>query len=124
MRDTRAALLVLGISTSLLACTYTREPEDLRGQDVRLVLIHTSDVHSRLLPYQYAPNTPDRNLGLLALPGACREDGVCSNDFSRSCQSDSNCQDFSTATVGGIARMATLVAPFSNSSRKAGGWPL
>ena len=109
MRDTRAALLVLGISTSLLACTYTREPEDLRGQDVRLVLIHTSDVHSRLLPYQYAPNTPDRNLGLLVLPGACREDGVCSNDFSRSCQSDSNCQDFSTATVGGIARMATLV---------------
>ena len=35
---------------SLTACTYHREPDDLRGQDVRLVMVHTSDVHSRLQP--------------------------------------------------------------------------
>ena len=30
------------------------------------MVVHTADVHSRRLPYQYAPNTPDRN------PGSCR----------------------------------------------------
>ena len=93
----------------LSACTYTREPEDLRGQDVRMVLVHTSDVHSRLLPYQYAPNLPDRNLGLNVLPGICTEDRVCSSDFSRQCSSSSDCASFPTASVGGIARMATVV---------------
>ena len=110
MSKTAAAILLGAVlSLGLSGCTYTREPEDLRGLDVRMVLIHTSDVHSRLFPYQYAPNTPDRNLGLLALPGVCRDDGVCSTDFGRSCKSDDDCIDFPTANVGGIARMATLV---------------
>lgn len=100
---------LVAVVASLAACTYSREPADLRGQDVRMVLIHTADVHSRLLPYQYAPNTPDRNLGLLTLPGICRDDRVCSTDFGRACQSDSDCAGFATASVGGIARMATLV---------------
>jgi 2',3'-cyclic-nucleotide 2'-phosphodiesterase (5'-nucleotidase family) len=91
-------------------CTYSREPEDLRGQDVRLVVVHTADVHSRLLPYQYAPNTPDRNLGLLALPGVCRQDAVCSTDFGKACKTDADCPAFPTASVGGVSRLATVVA--------------
>ncbi len=97
------------ISLVVAGCTYSREPEDLRGQDVRLVVVHTSDVHSRLLPYQYAPNTPDRNLGLLALPGVCRDDSVCSTDFGKACKTDSDCPAFSTASVGGASRLATVV---------------
>lgn len=118
-----ALALLLATAT---ACTYTREADDLRGQDVRLVLVHTADVHSRLLPYLYAPNTPDRNLGLLALPGSCVEKvlcpgsgpceesqksrrKVCSSDFSRACNDDSGCAAFPTASVGGLARMSALV---------------
>lgn len=74
-----------------------------------MILVHTSDVHSRLFPYQYAPNTPDRGLGLLALPGTCRTDSVCSSDLARACRADSDCATFPTASVGGLARMATLI---------------
>jgi len=103
-------ILVTALGLGGAGCTHTRESEDLRGQDVRLMLVHTADVHSRLLPYEYAPNLPDRNLGLLTLPGVCRSDSVCSTDFGKSCTSDSDCSAFTTATVGGIARMATVVA--------------
>jgi 5'-nucleotidase/UDP-sugar diphosphatase len=109
----RRALLCLSLllSGGLLgsACTYQREPEDLRGQDVRLMMVHTSDVHSRLLPYLYAPNTPDRNLGLLTLPGVCNDQQRCSSDLGRICRVDSDCAAFPTASVGGLSRMSTLV---------------
>ncbi len=49
----------------LSACTVTREPPDLVGRDVRLTLIHTSDIHSRLFPYDQVPNRFDQELGLL-----------------------------------------------------------
>ena len=100
---------LLGLVACLTGCTYSREPDDLRGQDVRIALIHTSDVHSRLIPYQYAPNTPDRGLGLLALPGTCTETKVCSTDYGKTCQSDDDCPAFATANVGGLSRMATIV---------------
>ena len=113
LRGRCGRLAVVGLTSMLslvvAGCTYSREPEDLRGQDVRLVVVHTSDVHSRLLPYQYAPNTPDRNLGLLALPGVCRDDAVCSTDFGKACKTDADCPAFSTASVGGMSRLATVV---------------
>jgi 5'-nucleotidase len=37
---------------------------DLHGQKVRLTIIHTSDIHSRLFPYQYTPLVPDKAAGL------------------------------------------------------------
>jgi len=40
------------------------ERVDLHNQKVRLTVIHTSDIHSRLFPYQYTPLLPDRNAGL------------------------------------------------------------
>jgi 5'-nucleotidase / UDP-sugar diphosphatase len=62
------------------ACTVEREQPDLRGQDIRLTLIHTSDIHSRLFPYHFVPNRFDREYGLLPHNGP----------------------------FGGVARMATI----------------
>jgi 5'-nucleotidase len=55
-----AAVAVLGAA----ACTVEREPPNLVGQDVRLTFIHTSDIHSRLFPYNFVPNRFERNDGL------------------------------------------------------------
>ncbi len=38
---------------------------DLSGQQVRLTFLHTSDIHSRLLPYDFAPLKTDVDLGLI-----------------------------------------------------------
>jgi 5'-nucleotidase/UDP-sugar diphosphatase len=46
-------------------CTVTREQPNLVGQDVRLTVVHTSDIHSRLFPYTFVPNRFDRDYGLL-----------------------------------------------------------
>jgi len=56
------ALSALGAT----ACTTTHEAPNLKGQDVRLTVIHTSDIHSRLLPYDFQPGAVDRGMGLLA----------------------------------------------------------
>lgn len=37
---------------------------DLSGQDVRVTFLHTSDLHSRLLPYDFDPSFTDNGLGL------------------------------------------------------------
>jgi 2',3'-cyclic-nucleotide 2'-phosphodiesterase (5'-nucleotidase family) len=56
------AVLALGA----MGCLPTREGDqpDLSGQDVALTILHTSDIHSRLLPYDLAPIKTDRDLGL------------------------------------------------------------
>lgn len=43
----------------------TREPPNLVGQDVRIRIIHTSDIHSRLFPYNQVPTRFDQEYGLL-----------------------------------------------------------
>jgi 5'-nucleotidase / UDP-sugar diphosphatase len=47
------------------ACTVTRDQPNLVGQDVRLTIIHTADIHSRLFPYTFVPNKFDQDYGLL-----------------------------------------------------------
>lgn len=47
------------------ACTQHRDPPNLVGQDVRVTLLHTSDIHSRLFPYYQVPNRFDEGYGLL-----------------------------------------------------------
>jgi 5'-nucleotidase/UDP-sugar diphosphatase len=61
-----AALALLSIVALLsLGCAPTEgTPIDLHNQRVRLTLIHTSDIHSRIFPYQYTPLLPDKNAGL------------------------------------------------------------
>ncbi len=49
----------------LASCLPTEgETINLHNQRVRLTLIHTSDIHSRIFPYQYTPLLPDKNAGL------------------------------------------------------------
>ncbi|WP_240359557.1 bifunctional metallophosphatase/5'-nucleotidase [Pyxidicoccus trucidator] len=42
---------------------------NLEGQEVRLTLLHTSDIHSRLIPYDFAPLKTDQDLGLIPEAG-------------------------------------------------------
>jgi 5'-nucleotidase/UDP-sugar diphosphatase len=72
-----AAVALAGLS----ACTWQKSAANLQGQDVHLTVIHTSDVHSRILPYTFAPNVFDKGYGLLPAQGP----------------------------FGGAARMATLI---------------
>ncbi|MBK9031580.1 MAG: bifunctional metallophosphatase/5'-nucleotidase [Myxococcales bacterium] len=52
------------LGASAAGCTVEREAPDLVGQDVRLTVIHTSDMHSRLFPYDFVPNRFERDYGL------------------------------------------------------------
>jgi 5'-nucleotidase / UDP-sugar diphosphatase len=72
--------IVGGLALAWLAsgCTVKTEQVDLTGQDIRMTFIHTSDIHSRLFPYDFQPNSFDRGYGL------------------------------NTPPYGGIARMATI----------------
>lgn len=44
--------------------TITGFNPNLAGQDVRLTILHTSDWHSRLIPYAFTPGLTDQGLGL------------------------------------------------------------
>src|SRR5512139_1167353 len=80
-----AALAMLGIA----ACTVQQEQPNLAGQDIRLTFVHTSDIHSRLFPYNFVPNTFDRQDGL------------------------------TTAPYGGIARIATIAKRIRASANRS-----
>ena len=60
-----ARTLALAALLGLAACTVTRDEPDLVGQDIRLTIIHTSDIHSRLFPYTFVPTRFDQDDGLL-----------------------------------------------------------
>ncbi len=49
---------------ALLPGTVEEPAPAFAGQDVRLTLLHTSDVHSRMLPYDFTPTWTDNTLGL------------------------------------------------------------
>lgn len=60
-----APALPLALVLGTASCTVTREQPDLAGQDVRVTVIHTSDIHSRLFPFHFEPNRFEREDGLL-----------------------------------------------------------
>ncbi len=62
MKATRR--LSVGLLAALASCTVSEGQPNLAGQDVRLTVFHTADIHSRLLPYDITVDTTDRNLGL------------------------------------------------------------
>ncbi len=55
----------------MLSCLPVLPGTDLNlaGQEVRLTLLHTSDIHSRILPYDFAPLKTDTDLGLIPEAG-------------------------------------------------------
>lgn len=64
--STRARLLIAAsVATLATGCLWQKESPDLKDKDVRLTILHTSDIHSRLLPYDLAPLKTDRDLGLI-----------------------------------------------------------
>jgi 5'-nucleotidase len=72
-------------------CTVERPQPNLVGQDIHLTIIHTSDIHSRLFPYNFVPNTFDQDYGLLPV----------------------------NAPFGGIARIATLAKRIRRESARS-----
>ncbi len=60
-------LIVIGCAMAV-GCTVKQDQPDLTGQDIRFTIIHTSDIHSRLFPYNFVPNTFDRGYGLTKPP--------------------------------------------------------
>lgn len=69
-----ASTLVCVAAPVSTGCLYESESGDLKGQDVRLTFLHTSDVHSRILPYEHDPLYTEEQLGLL--PGRGRYGGI------------------------------------------------
>ncbi|MCO4771957.1 MAG: bifunctional metallophosphatase/5'-nucleotidase [Deltaproteobacteria bacterium] len=61
----RAFFLLSPLALLLVSCGGGYVPPDLSGVDVRLTLLHTSDIHSRVLAYDMVPQLTDENLGLL-----------------------------------------------------------
>lgn len=57
-------LALVTAGCSLIPTTVEVPPPALTGQDVRLTLLHTSDLHSRMLPYHFSPLYTDNTLGL------------------------------------------------------------
>src|SRR5690349_2519664 len=91
-RLTVVGTAVLGAWLSLAlagGCTVRPPQPNLVGQDIRLTIIHTADIHSRLFPYNFVPNTFDRGYGLINGP------------------------------FGGIARISTLVQQIRRSSNRS-----
>ena len=70
----RPWLLALAPLALGAGCLYETESPDLKNQDVRLTFLHTSDVHSRILPYDHDPLYTEEKLGLL--PGRGRYGGI------------------------------------------------
>jgi 5'-nucleotidase / UDP-sugar diphosphatase len=83
----RAVLGVLLLLTAS-ACYQTMEQANLAGQDIRVSVLHTSDIHSRILEYQQSPGLIDRGLGLCAelqpFGGAARLQHIVKRERARS----------------------------------------
>ena len=60
----RYLVTLLLAAAALAGCRQAGQEFDLAGQDVRLTLLQTSDIHSRILPYEMDPTYSDRNMGL------------------------------------------------------------
>ncbi len=64
-----SSVLVLLSSCNMVPLTVQGDSPALQGQDVRLTLLHTSDIHSRLLDYEFDPSFTDNMLGLADCQG-------------------------------------------------------
>ena len=62
----RALIFVTGclFAVGCFPSVSSSESPALIGQDVRLTVLHTSDIHSRLLEYEFDPSYTDNQLGL------------------------------------------------------------
>ncbi len=122
------ALATVALAGLAAACTVTRpEGADLAGRDVRFTIFHTSDIHSRIFPYQAVVSRFDKDLGLDPDQCGCNikrlggKEGsgkpICCNNAGEAQDKLSKCDDpipqgWYTAhqcNIGGIARMKTIL---------------
>ncbi|MEZ4367705.1 MAG: bifunctional UDP-sugar hydrolase/5'-nucleotidase [Kofleriaceae bacterium] len=87
------AIVAVGLALGLAGagCTVQEPQPNLVGQDIRLTFVHTSDIHSRLFPYDFIPNRFDREDGLLEI----------------------------NKPFGGVARIATIARDIRASSQRS-----
>ena len=57
-------LTCMALVWSLAGCAEQFENPVVAGQDIRITFLHTSDIHSRLIPYDMTVLASDRTLGL------------------------------------------------------------
>lgn len=71
LRSTAVLAAFSCAATVQISCLPTLEGYeiDLSGQQVRLTMLHTSDLHSRLLPYDFNPLKTDTDLGMIPEAG-------------------------------------------------------
>src|SRR3954471_14305511 len=77
--------LTLLIAAAGECCPVQQPVPNLAGQHIHLAVVHAADLHSRFFPYYFAPGQIDKGLGLVPKAGQ------------------------TTAVVGGIARVGTVV---------------
>ena len=75
------AVTLLAMVAVVATCAYVGPAAETANRDVRLTVLHTSDIHSRILPFDYNPLYTERVLGM----------------------------DESRAPFGGIAQIATII---------------
>ncbi|MER2559866.1 MAG: bifunctional metallophosphatase/5'-nucleotidase, partial [Myxococcaceae bacterium] len=63
------AVLVVGLVHGSCLPIVDGQNLDLLDQQIRLTILHTSDIHSRLLPYDFRPLRTDIDLGLIPEAG-------------------------------------------------------
>ncbi len=122
------ALAIVAAGAALAGCTVTRsDSPDLAGRDVRFTVFHTSDIHSRIFPYQAVVSRFDRDLGLDPDQCGCNikrlggKEGsgkpLCCNNAGEPQNNLSSCDDpipqgwykAHQCNIGGIARMKTIL---------------
>ncbi len=59
------AILLAVVLIGITGCYYKTDTPDITGKDIRLTLLHTSDLHSRVLPFDHAPMYTEQKLGLM-----------------------------------------------------------
>ncbi|HYO69147.1 MAG TPA: bifunctional UDP-sugar hydrolase/5'-nucleotidase [Archangium sp.] len=88
MRSLLSGLFCVLLCASCMPVMSGEQDLDLSGQEVRLSLLHTSDIHSRLIPYDFAPLKTDTDLGIVPeagpFGGATRMGAILKRERQRS----------------------------------------
>ena len=58
------AVIFAAVLIGSVSCYYKSDTPNIVGKDIRLTLMHTSDLHSRVLPFDHAPMYTEQKLGL------------------------------------------------------------
>ena len=60
-----AGVLAVMVAAALAGCVERHARPAIDGQDVRLTIVHTTDMHGRMLPYDMTVMAGDQDMGLL-----------------------------------------------------------